>query len=87
MVVANKPISRTEPVIPAALMVSPTLNGRSTIRNTPAAKFESNPDQAIPIATPVAARRADRDVVSIPKTPRIAKIKNAFKTKADVAFA
>ena len=38
----------------------------------PAAKFDSSPDQAMPMATPAAARIPAKDVVSTPKTPRTA---------------
>ena len=41
-------------------------------RNTPAAKLESNPLQAMPIATPAAAIIAANGVVSTPKKLKIA---------------
>ncbi len=65
--VANRPISLIVPVTPPAVTKSPTLNGRSTIRNAPAAKFDSSPDHAMPIATPAAAISAAKVVVWMPK--------------------
>ena len=44
------------------------------MRKTPAAKLESNPDQAMPMATPAAARTPAKLVVSTPKTPRMARM-------------
>jgi hypothetical protein len=49
---------------------SPDLKGRSTIMKTPAARFASRPDQAIPIAMPAAARIPAKVKVWTPKTPR-----------------
>lgn len=72
MVVTNRPISTTVPSVSPAWMKSPTLKGRSTIRKAPAAKFESRPDQAMPMATPAAASTAAKVVVSTPDTPRMA---------------
>jgi len=66
-VVANSPISSTFPVTPAAEITSPTLKGRSTTRNAPAAKFASKPPQPAPMATPTPATRAANVVVSTPK--------------------
>ncbi len=66
-VVANKPISRTVPVTPAAVTKSPTLKGRSTIRKAPAAKLAIRPDHAMPMATPAAAISAAKLVVWMPK--------------------
>ncbi|MNG31931.1 hypothetical protein D3C84_1178280 [compost metagenome] len=48
------------------------MNGRNTMMNPPAAKFANNPDHAIPIANPTAARIAAKLVVSIPQYPRMA---------------
>jgi hypothetical protein len=79
-VVANRPISLTSPLTPAAVITSPTLNGRRTTRNTPAAKLASRPDQAMPIATPAAASRAANEVDSTPNTPRIAMIRTILRT-------
>jgi hypothetical protein len=71
MVVANRPISFTVPVMPAPLMKSPTLKGRRMIRKAPAAKLESRPLQATPMATPAAAMSAAKLVVSMPNTDRM----------------
>ncbi|MOA31782.1 hypothetical protein D3C78_1529580 [compost metagenome] len=67
MAVVNRPISFTVPVTPPAVTKSPTFIGRSMIRNTPAAKLDSNPDQAMPMATPAAANSAAKVVVWMPK--------------------
>ncbi len=80
IVVAKRPISFTTPVTPPAVIMSPTWKGRSTIMNTPAAKFESRPDQAMPIATPAAARTPAKEVVSTPKTLRIASRSMSVRT-------
>jgi hypothetical protein len=71
MVVANRPISRTVPVMPPPLMKSPTLKGRRMIRKAPAAKLASRPLQAAPMAMPAAASRAAKLVVSMPNTDRM----------------
>ena len=63
----NRPISFTLPVIPQAVMKSPTLKGRKTIKKTPAAKLDSSPAQAAPIAMPAVAIKAAKLVVCIPK--------------------
>jgi len=67
MVVANMPISLTVPVMPAAEMKSPTLNGRRMMRKAPAAKFASRPLQAAPMAMPAAAEQlpAQRDEIAV----------------------
>jgi hypothetical protein len=65
--VANIPSSLTVPVIPATVTKSPTLKGLSTIRKAPAAKFDSRPPQAAPMAMPMPATRAAKLVVSTPK--------------------
>ncbi|MNN57759.1 hypothetical protein D3C81_1727630 [compost metagenome] len=62
-VVANRPISLTVPVTPPMVTKSPTLNGRSTTRKAPAAKFDISPDHAMPMATPAAAISAAKVVV------------------------
>ena len=69
---ANRPICSTVPVTPPAVMKSPTLNGRSTTTNTPAAKLESSPAHAAPTAMPMPATNAANDVVCTPKYPRMA---------------
>ena len=63
MVEENRPISVTVPVMPPAVMKSPTLNGRNMMINTPAAKFDNRPAQAAPIATPAVAMSAAKLVV------------------------
>jgi len=80
MVVTNMPISSTVPVTPPAVMKSPTLNGRKTCRNTPAAKLLSMPLQAAPMATPAPARRAAKLAVWMPKKPRIATTRMTRRT-------
>ena len=65
--VVKSPIARTVPVTSPASTKSPTLNGRSTRMNAPAAKFERSPPHAAPIAMPSAAMSAANDVVSTPK--------------------
>jgi hypothetical protein len=67
-------------VTPAAEMKSPTLNGRRRTRKTPAAKFASMPLQATPMATPPAAKRAAKLVVSTPKKPRMATTRMTVST-------
>src|SRR5690606_27390505 len=67
IVVPNRPISLTVPIVPPALMKSPTLNGRRISRKAPAAKCASSPPQATPIATPAPASIAAIEVVWMPK--------------------
>jgi hypothetical protein len=67
IVVPKSPSSRTVPVVPPAVMKSPTLNGRRMSMNAPAAKLPSSPLHAAPIATPAPAISAANDVVWIPK--------------------
>jgi hypothetical protein len=61
--------------------MSPTLNGRSTTRNTPAAKFASSPDHAMPIAIPAAASSAANVVVSTPNTPSTKITSTSLRTR------
>jgi hypothetical protein len=67
IVVPNRPSSCTVPVMPPICTKSPTLNGRSTSMNAPAAKLPSMPLQAAPIATPAPASIAATEVVWMPK--------------------
>ena len=85
-VVANRPISSTVPVTPAAVMKSPTLNGCRTTKNTPPAKFDSSPDHAMPMATPAAAINAAKLVVSTPKNPSIAMTSTIFSSAASAEW-
>jgi hypothetical protein len=78
--VTNSPSSWTVPVTPAAVTKSPTFIGRSTIRNAPAAKLASIPDQARPIASPAAAISPAKVVVSTPSTDRIAITRTMFSS-------
>ena len=78
MVVPNRPSSCTVPVTPAMLTKSPTLNGRSTSMNAPAAKLPSMPLQAAPIATPAPASIAAMEVVWMPKYPRMPRTRAMF---------
>ena len=77
--VVNRPISLTVPVTPPAQMKSPTLNGRRTMMKPPAARFASNPDQAMPMARPTAAISAARLVVWMPKKPRMPTTSSTFR--------
>ena len=81
-VVANRPISCTMPVAPPAEISSPTRKGRSTSRKTPAAKLESSPDQAVPMAMPAAASSAANEVVSTPIMPRMASSRRMVREPA-----
>ena len=85
--VTNSPISITFPVTPPALIVSPALKGRSTIRNAPAAKLERSPPQAAPIARPAPATKAAKEVVSIPKTPNKTTARTTFSATFTVLRA
>ena len=76
------PISSTVPVIPAAVMKSPTLKGRKTCRKTPAAKLPSMPLQAAPTATPAPASRAAKLAVWMPKKPKMATTRITRSTAA-----
>ncbi|RMR94850.1 hypothetical protein ALP75_205478 [Pseudomonas syringae pv. actinidiae] len=67
MDVTNSPISTTVPVTSAAVITSPTLNGRNTMIKPPAARLASNPDQAMPMASATAASNAAKLVVSMPQ--------------------
>jgi len=70
--VVKRPISMTLPVTPAALITSPTLNGRKTSNITPDAMFESVPWNARPMAKAAAPMTAAKLVVWIPNIPSAA---------------
>ncbi len=65
-VVVKIPISATVPLEPPATTKSPFLKGRKISSITPAAKFESVPCRARPMARPAAPSTATSEVVSIP---------------------
>ena len=67
-------------------MKSPTLYGRSTCMNTPAAKLPSMPLQAAPMASPAPASRAANEVVLTPKMSRIARIRTMFSSTEVIDF-
>ena len=48
------------------------------MRNMPAAKFASSPDQAAPMANPSAASKAAKEVVSMPRTDSTAMNSSSF---------
>ena len=83
-VVTNRPISSTTPVTPPALIMSPVLKGRSTMRKMPEAKFDRSPDQAAPMAMPAAASSAANEVVSMPQTLRMEMISAMRKAMRSV---
>ena len=64
--VENICMSDTTPVYPCASIRSPTLYGLNSNISTPPAKFDSEPCNAMPIASPAAPSIAMNDVVSTP---------------------
>ena len=63
IIVVNKPISRTDPDMPAASIQSPILNGRKNTSIRPAATLDKVPCNAKPIAKPAAPSTAMIEVV------------------------
>ena len=74
MTVLNILIASTVPVAPPASTKCPHSKGRKIISMIPAAKFDSEPCNANPIARPAAPIMATNDVVSTPSVLNEARI-------------
>ncbi|MNE72677.1 hypothetical protein D3C80_1686380 [compost metagenome] len=71
-VVVNSWTDCTTPLVPATSMNSPALMGRKMISRKPAAKLESEPCSARPMARPAAPIMATKEAVCTPTRPRAA---------------